>query len=398
VKPSLQQATEQLAHLKAAGAYPYFPVTRSLRGNEVVLDDGRAVRMFASCDYLGLAQDARVKRGAIEAIAEFGTNTHGGQMFCGYTHRHRALEERLAAFFDKEAALLFPSGMHANLSIIATLMGPGDAVINDRYNHSSIFMGCQLSGARTRSFPHSDLDRLEAILKETQDATTRLIVLEGVYSQEGDFAPLPEICALADRYGARLMMDEAHSVGVCGPGGRGVAAMYGLLDRVDFMMGTMSKALGSVGGFVAASRQVVDYLRHVSNAYLGSRGSPPPVVGAAAAALAVLDEDGDERRGRLRHNVEYALAAFRDRGIDIMRTASHIVPVFVGSEEVTMAAAAWLTREGVLASAMVPPGVPPSSGRLRFGITSWHTAEDIDTAADLVGRAVEYFGLRPMTV
>jgi len=374
---------DEVNQLKNAKRYPFLPIVEAVDHHRARLADAGEVRMFASCDYLGLSQDEGIKARSIDAIAKYGTNTFGAQIYSGHTRIHHSLEAGLAAFMEKEAALLFPSGMHANIGVITALMGPKDVVINDRLNHTSLFMGTQQSGAKQRNFRHADMNHLEDILAESQGCERRLIATDGVFSADGDIAPIKEICRLAKKYDAMVMVDEAHAVGIFGKQGRGAAEYEGALADVDIVMGTMSKAFGSVGGFVAASDDIVTYLRHAAPAYTSSRGSPPAVAAASLAALEKI-RAGDALRAAVLANTGFVLTRLRNAGINCLNGVAPTIPVVVGTKEKAIGLSRWLLDRGILVSAMVPPTVPPGGSRIRLGITALHSQEDLDVLVELL--------------
>ncbi|MEV5342991.1 aminotransferase class I/II-fold pyridoxal phosphate-dependent enzyme [Streptomyces sp. NPDC052676] len=368
---------EALAKLADDPDSPFFPLIQATSGHRVRMD-GTDVVTFGSCDYLGLSQHPQVKERAVAAIDAFGTNTHGAQVLCGRTVLHDAVERHLARVHGKERALLFPSGMTANIAVISTLAGPGDTVINDRSNHVSLLMGSRLSGARVRTFLHNDMDRLERLLAACRSSRRRIIAVDGLFSADGDFAPLDRIVELADEYNALVVVDEAHSFGVVGPRGLGVADHFGVLDRVDVVVGTMSKAVGSVGGFVVSDAGVHDALRALAPFYSNSRGAPPAVVGAALAALELIENEGEKLRADLNRNVEHITSTLRFLGFDLLDTCSHVVPLCVGAEEETLVLARRLRDQGVFLAPFIHPAVPKKRARLRIGVTATHTAEQCE--------------------
>lgn len=376
--------------LKQADNYPFFSVVQSVDRHTAHLADRGDVDMFASCDYLGLSQHADVKRQSLAAIEEFGTNTFGAQIYSGHTRLHNALEAELAQFMDKEAAILFPSGMHANIGVLSTLLGPKDVVINDRLNHTSLFMGSELSRARQRNYRHVDMAHLEEILADSASFRRRMIATDGVFSADGDIAPIKAICRLARQYDAIVMVDEAHAVGVFGAGGRGAAEHAGALADVDIIMGTMSKAFGSVGGFIAASDELVTYLRHTATAYTSSRGSPPAVAAASLTALRLIRQDPSLRNAVLQ-NSSYVLEKLRSAGIDCLNAVAPTIPVLTGTKSNAIGVASWLLKRGVLVSAMVPPTVPPGGARIRLGITALHGRTELDQLVSLLLEARDVF-------
>ncbi|WP_129658243.1 aminotransferase class I/II-fold pyridoxal phosphate-dependent enzyme [Rothia halotolerans] len=373
---------DDFAGWQAEGVSPFFPTVGSHAGNRVRMNSRDGVLMFGSCDYLGLSQHPAVAEASIRAIRQFGTNTYGAQALCGRTVLHEGVEEHLARLHAKDAALLFPSGMSANLAVLTSLAGPEDTVINDRLNHISIFMGARLSGAKIRTYQHNDMRRLEAILSSSTDKRRRIIVTDGLFSADGDLAPLDEIIVLAQRYDAMVVVDEAHSFGCLGPRGLGAADHHGALDKVDVIVGTMSKAVGSTGGFVVTNNQIHLALRTTAPSYTSSRGASPAVAGAALKALEIIEHDGLALRTRLGENVEYISSGLRSEGIDLANTSSQILPVMIGSEDTTIRVAHRLIEYGVFTAAFTFPNVPKGQARLRVGVTATHTPAECDELID----------------
>jgi 8-amino-7-oxononanoate synthase len=328
---------------------------------------------FGSNDYLGLAADPRLGAAVEEAIRTDGWGSGASPLVTGYAERHRLLERRLAEFEGSEAALLFTSGFVANLGTVAALVGPGDTVFADRHNHASLLDGCRLSRADVRIYPHSDWRRLEGLLSR-RGKGRRLIVTDSLFSMDGDLAPLAELAGLAERYGAMLMIDEAHATGIFGPGGRGVAEHLGLDARIPVRVGTLSKALGSIGGFVVGSRSLIQWLIHRARPYVFSTAAP---AAAAAAAVAALDIVGGQpqRRRQLLADAQSLRAALAGQGWDVGLSASQIIPLIVGSAERAMALSAALADRGLLVPAIRPPTVAEGQSRLRISLTYAHTAE-----------------------
>ncbi|RLU80138.1 2-amino-3-ketobutyrate CoA ligase [Streptomyces griseocarneus] len=381
------------------GIYPLFPViteaatTRARIRQQRSMHPGDAhtgdhpVSVFGSADYLGLARHPEVVEGAVEAARRFGTGTYAIQAVGGYTELHEALEEATAAWFGLPSALLFPTGMQANLGVLDSLAGPRDLVFTDRFNHQSIAMGVRLSGAGAHVFGHNDPEHLEKLLQQTlREGHTgrRLIMVDGLFSADGDIAPLVQIADLAERYNALLVVDEAHSAGALGPHGRGAAELLGVLDRVDVLTGTFSKAFASTGGFACAGPDIVHLFRHTANTYLLSLGLPPASVGAALAALTVLAREGTERRRRLDDNAQALRAGLREAGIGTAGSAAHVVVVPVGTMDRTARVARRLAERGLLVGPLLHPVVPAGGGRLRLGVCAEHTTDDLTHAVHLI--------------
>jgi len=364
-------------------------VEEALPGGRVRVD-GRVLLNLSSNDYLGLSQEPRLIAAAREAAARWGVGAGSSRLVVGHLALHEEVEARLAEFKGTEAAVIFSTGYMANLGTISALVGPGDTVFCDRLNHASIYDGIKLSGANLARFPHRDLDRLEALLQKA-DAGRRLIVTDSVFSVDGDLASLKDLVELKDRYGACLMVDEAHATGVLGHRGAGLAAALGLTQRVEVHMGTLSKAMGSLGGFVAGDRRLIDFLHNRARSFIYSTALPPPVLGAIAAALDIVTQEPERRRyllteaERFRHTLTQA-------GFDILGSETQIVPVLAGDNARTLRLAARLRQRGVMAVALRPPTVPPGRSRVRFSLSAAHTSEDLAEARQAileVGREME---------
>ncbi|GAA3257889.1 pyridoxal phosphate-dependent aminotransferase family protein [Streptomyces lavendulae] len=388
---------EAVDRLQKDGAYPLFPVitqrevTRAwIRPHDTAVD--HPVTVFGSADYLGLARHPKVVQGALDATRRFGTGMYGIQAVGGYTTLHEELEEALAAWSGHPGALLFPTGMQANLGVLGTLAGPGDVVFADRFNHQSITMGLELSGAAVRAFRHNDPEHLAELLRTAGPPAgrpgRRLIVVDGLFSADGDLAPLPEIAELAERYDALLVVDEAHSAGTLGDRGRGAAELLEVRDRVDVITGTFTKAFASSGGFACAGTEMVRLLRHSARSYLLSAGLPAGTVGASLAALQVLAQEGEERRRRLRDNAAELRRALAAAGVDTAGSMAHVVVVPVGLMDRTARVARRLADRGLLVCPLIPPAVPIGGARLRLGVSAEHTADDIANAVRLLSEAL----------
>lgn len=351
-----------------------------------VLVNGRPVLSLCSNNYLGLANHPAVIEAAARAARDLGVGSGASRLVSGSMRIHHQLEERLAAFKETEAALLFNSGYHANLGTIPALVGPGDEVFSDELNHASLVDGCRLSHARVCVYPHRDLNALEDLLRATK-ARRRLIVTDTVFSMDGDVAPLAEICDLADRHDAMVMVDEAHATGVLGPEGAGLVEELGLAGRVTVQMGTLGKALGSFGAFVAGSRPLVDYLVNTARTFIYTTALPPPVIAAADAALTIVEGE-PQRREALQRNATRLLAGLLGCGLDVPAASSHILPVMIGDADETMRASGRLLQQGVLAQGIRPPTVPAGTARIRVTVMATHTTADIDEAVAAFARAV----------
>jgi len=356
-----------------------------------VLLSGREVLLLCSNDYLGLASDPRVREAAAEAALRWGAGSGASRLISGNMTPHRELEAALAAFKGYERALLFGAGYLANTGTIAALAGPGEVVFSDELNHASIIDGCRLARAETVVYRHNDVAHLESLLRGAEGVPA-LIVTDGVFSMDGDVAPLPELLALARRFGARLMVDEAHATGALGPGGRGAVAAAGISGEVDVVMGTMGKALGSYGAYVCASAETVDFLVNRARPFIFSTAPPPPVVGAARAALEVLEAE-PERVDRLISNARVLREALAAEGLVTGASTTQIVPIEVGEAETTMELCERALERGVFAQGIRPPTVPEGSSRLRFTVMATHEPAELRAAAHQVGAAAREIGL-----
>lgn len=339
----------------------------------------REVLNLSSNDYLGLASHPTVTGAATNTLERYGCGASASRLISGTLDLHAELETELAAFKRTEAALVFGSGYHANLGVIPAVVGPADTVFSDELNHASIIDGCRLSRARVRVYRHLDMGHLGELLSATPPAGQRLIVTDSVFSMDGDVAPLGDIVTLAHRYRAWMMVDEAHATGVFGPSGAGVVEERGLEGQIEIQMGTLSKALGSFGAYVAGSRVLVEWLINRARSFIFSTALPPSMLAAARAALAIV-KDEPERRQRLWNNAERLIEGLSRLGYRVGDTASPIVPVLIGDEDRTMALSAALLERGVFAQGIRPPTVPPGTARLRVTPMATHTDADLERA------------------
>ncbi len=377
---------------QAAGLYPYFLPIENSEGTEAVFS-GRRVLMLGSNNYLGLTTEPRVRQAAIEAVERFGTSCTGSRLQNGTLELHQELERRLARFVGKEAALVFSTGYQVNLGVISCLVGRGDVVITDKEDHASIVDGCMLARGEMRRFRHNDMEHLERVLQGVEAGAGKLVVVDGVYSVGGDLAPLPEIIELCQRYGARLMVDDAHGLGVMADG-RGTAAHFGVTEQVDLIMGTFSKSFASLGGFIAGDEQVIHYIQHHARALIFSAAMPAANAAAALAALDIMEND-KERIARLWQVSERMRGGLQALGFDTGQSVTPIIPVIIGEMEPTLIAWKRLFEEGVYTNAFVPPGVPEGKCLLRTSYMATHTDEQIERALEIfarVGRELELIG------
>jgi glycine C-acetyltransferase/8-amino-7-oxononanoate synthase len=380
----------RLEELKSSGLYRRLRVVEGPQGPTVLLD-GDPVLLLCSNNYLGLADHPRLRRAAAEAALGLGTSAGASRLISGTMSIHAALEARLAAFKGTGAALLFGSGYLANTGVIAALAGRGEVVFSDELNHASIIDGCRLSRAETFVYRHRDTEHLQWGLRRAAGRAA-LIVTDGVFSMDGDLAPLAELARLAGHHRCRLVVDEAHATGCVGPDGRGSVAAAGLTGEVDVLIGTLGKALGGYGAYVAGSQELVDYLINAARPFIFSTALPPPVVAAATAAIELLNER-PQRVEHLRANAAVLRDGLRAEGLTLGRDQTQIVPVMIGEADRAMALCERLLEQGVFAQAIRPPTVPPGTCRLRLTAMATHSAGELRSAARLVGEAARELGL-----
>jgi glycine C-acetyltransferase len=348
--------------------------------------------MYASYSYLGLVGHPRINEAAKKAVDKFGTGTNGVRLLAGTLTLHKELEERIANFKHAEAAVTYSSGYVTNLTVISGLMGRGDYVFSDKLNHASIVDGCLMSGAEFRRFRHKDMEHLEGLLKNAPADVAKMVVADSVFSMDGDIIDLPKMVELTKKYNAWLMIDEAHSVGVLGKTGTGIEEHFGLGDVIDIKMGTLSKTIPSVGGYIAANKEIVTYLSHLSRAYMFSAALPPAQAAAANEAFKViLDEPW--RIEKLNENTKQFIGGLRDRGLDTMLTETAIVPVLCGEDDMAFAMTREAQHNDVFVLPVASPAVPEGLARLRATVTAAHEPSEIERAMDVIGAAGKKLGL-----
>jgi 8-amino-7-oxononanoate synthase len=382
------KATEYESGLKQSGYYSFFRKLQSMQDSEVVVN-GKRVIMIGSNNYLGLTSHPRVKEAAIKAIEKYGTSCAGSRFLNGNLDIHEELEKKLARFFRKEAALVFATGYQTNLGVISSLVGRNDFAIIDMYDHASIFDGCRLSFGEVKKYRHNDMVELERILEGIKDKG-KLIIVDGVFSMEGDIADLPAIVRLARAYGARIMVDEAHAIGVLGKGGRGTAEHFGLENEVDLIMGTYSKSLAGIGGFVAGSSDVISWIKHLARSMIFSASLPPSLVASVSTALDMIEEE-PELRARLWRNTHKMLKGYETIGYDTGTSETPIIPVMIKDTMKTHEMCRLLFENGVFVNSVISPAVPQGRELLRTSYMATHTEEQLDkvlTAFEKVGRQV----------
>jgi 8-amino-7-oxononanoate synthase len=391
----MTDVAERLEELRESGLRRRLRLIGGPQGPRVVLDD-RPVLLLCSNNYLGLAEHPRVREAAAEAAMHWGAGAGASRLISGNMEPHGSLEERLAAFKGFEAALLFGSGYLANIGAISALAGRGEVVFSDELNHASIVDGCRLSRAETFVYRHGDVEHLAWGLREAGERAA-LITTDGVFSMDGDVAPLAELTQLAHRHGCRLMVDEAHATGALGHGGRGSVAAAGLTDEVDLVVGTLGKVLGSYGAYVCANAELTEYLLNTARSFIFSTAPPPPALAAALAALELLEAE-PERVQRLGSNAAALRGALRAEGLPVGDSKTQIVPLEVGEAEPTMELSERLLERGVFAQGIRPPTVPYGSSRLRFSVMATHEPDELRRAARLTGEAAREVGLGASTL
>ena len=376
---------------KAGGYYFIFRRVESAQDTEVIVG-GRKFIMAGSNNYLGLTSHPKVKEAAIKAVEKYGSGCAGSRFLNGNLIIHDELEEKLAAFFRKEAAVVFATGYQTNLGTISALVGRNDVIILDKYDHASIIDGCRLSFGQVKKFRHNDMQDLERVLNNMSNNRGNLIIVDGVFSMEGDITPLPEVLELAKKYGARVMVDDAHAVGVLGEGGRGTAEHFHMEDEVDIIMGTYSKSLAAIGGFIVASKEVANYVKHFARSLIFSASLAPALVAAVSAALDVIQEE-PELRERLWYNTHKMLKGFKELGFDTGTSETPIIPIIIGDRMKTFQMCGLLQEYGIFVNPTISPAVPPGRELLRTSYMATHTEEQLDKILDAFDRAGRQLGL-----
>jgi 8-amino-7-oxononanoate synthase len=376
---------------KALGTYPYFRLIETGQGTEVVVD-GHKMLMLGSNSYLELTAHSKVKERAIEAIRRYGTGCAGSRFLNGTLPIHLELERRLADLVGKEAALVFSTGYQTNTGVISCLVQRGEYILSDKLNHACIVDGAQLSPGTMIRYNHNDMRDLERRLAELPVSAGKLIVADGLFSMEGDICDLPGMVRLASKYGAQVMLDDAHAIGVLGPGGAGTAAHFDLTDHVDLIMGTFSKSLAAIGGFIASSERVINYLKHHSRPFIFSASAAPASVAAVLAALDIM-RDEPERIERLWENARFMKQRLDALGFDTGASQSPVIPIVIGNLERCFKVWRWLHDQGIFVNPVVPPAVPPGRALVRISLTAGHTRQQLSWALDKLAEVGRKFGL-----
>lgn len=377
--------------VRGLGLYPYFRTISS--GQDPVVEmDGRQVVMLGSNNYLGLTSHPEIKQAAAEAVQQYGSGTAGSRFLNGTLAIHTELEEALAAFMGRESALTFSTGFQVNLGVISSLAGRQDTLVLDNLDHACILDGARLSFGRVLKYRHNDMASLEERLRSITNGGGRMIVVDGVFSMEGDVAPLSEIVALASRYSARVMVDDAHGVGVLGEHGRGTAEHFGVEQDVDLVMGTFSKSLAAVGGFVVGDRPIIDWVKHKARSLIFSASPPPASVASVLKALEIIQRE-PERRRQLWDNVDYLMAGFRTLGFDTGASASPVIPLVVGEDMAAFEFTVKLQQAGVFVNPVISPAVPEGRAMIRTSLMATHTRDQLDRALEAIGRVGREMGV-----
>ncbi|MCQ2195094.1 MAG: pyridoxal phosphate-dependent aminotransferase family protein [Paludibacteraceae bacterium] len=376
---------------KAAGIYPYFRAIESDQDTEVLIN-GKKVSMFGSNSYLGLTNHPKIKEASIEAIKKYGTGCAGSRFLNGTLDLHIELEKKLAKLVGKEEALVYSTGFNVNLGVVSALTGREDYLIFDELDHASIMAGKQLSFSKTMKFKHNNMESLEKCLQKCEPDKVKLIVVDGVFSMEGDIANLPGIVALAKKYNASVYVDEAHGIGVLGDHGRGTCSHFGVTDDVDVIMGTFSKSFASIGGFVASNKEVINWLRHNSRPYIFSASATPSATAAVIAAIDIMLSE-PERIAHLWELTHFAIDGFRAMGFEIGHTETPIIPLFIRDNQKTFLLTTMLFEEGVFINPVVSPAVPSEDTLVRFSLMATHTKEQVATALEKIGKCARKLGI-----
>ncbi len=376
---------------KAAGIYPYFREISSEQDPEVIMN-GKKVLMFGSNCYTGLVNDPRIKEAAIAATRKYGTGCAGSPFLNGTLDIHKELEAKLAEYTGKEDVMVYSTGFEVNLGVVSTLTGREDYILWDEQDHASIIEGHRLSFSQKLKYRHNDMESLEKQLKKCDPDKVKLIVSDSVFSMEGDVANVKEIVRLAKQYNASVMIDEAHGIGVFGPGGRGVCHEQGVADDVDLIMGTFSKSFASLGGFIATNKEITNFLRHHSRSYIFTASITPASTAAALKALEIMQAE-PERQENLWKLTNHALDGFRQAGFEIGNTSTPIIPLFIRDDFKTFAITRDLLDEGIFVNPVVSPAVAPTDTLIRFSLMATHSVEQVDRALETITRTFKKHGV-----
>ncbi len=375
----------------AAGIYPYFRVIESDQDTEVTMG-GKKVLMFGSNSYLGLTNHPKIKEAAKNAIDKYGTGCAGSRFLNGTLDLHIELENRLAQLVHKEEAICYSTGFQVNIGVVSALTERNDYIILDEFDHASIIEGSRLSFSKVLKFDHNNMEALEGKLKLCEPERIKLIVVDGIFSMEGDIINLPEIVGLAKKYNASIMVDDAHSIGVIGKNGAGTASHFGLSDDVDLIMGTFSKSLASLGGFIAADKEIINFLKHNSRSLIFSASMTPASAASVLAALDIMESE-PERIAHLWKLTEFALNAFKSAGFDTGISETPIIPLFIRDNDIALKLTRMLLDDGIFVNPVISPAVPKEDSLIRFSLMATHTFEQVETAIDKITKAAKQLGV-----
>ncbi len=376
---------------KRTGFYPYFRAIDSEPDRRVIIK-GKELLMFGSNNYLGLTTHPKLKKAAIDAIQKYGTGCTGSRFLNGTLDLHEELEAKLTDFFGKEDCIVFSTGFQTNLGTVSAIARKGDVLVTDKLDHASIVDGCRLSFGAVKRYPHNSMKDLNKVLNGIKKDAGKLIVVDGIFSMEGDIVDLPGIVKLAKEYGAQVMVDDAHAVGVLGERGAGTAEHFGLEDSVDLVMGTFSKSFASIGGFVVGEKKVITFIRHQARALIFSASIPPPAAATVLAALEIIKQE-PERRKKLWHNTNKMLKGLKEIGYDIGSSETPIIPLMIGDDTKTINFWHELYENGIFANPIIPPAVPPGRSLIRTSYMATHTDEDLDEALNIYKKVGKKLGL-----
>ena len=374
-----------------AGIYPYFREIESDQDTEVVIE-GKKVLMFGSNSYLGLTNHPKVKEAAIAAIQKYGTGCAGSRFLNGTLDIHIKLEEKLARLVNKERALCYSTGFQVNLGVVSLLAGRNDYLLLDELDHASIIEGSRLSFSKVLKFAHNDMDALESKLKLCENDRIKLIVVDGIFSMEGDIVKLPEVVQLADKYNASIMVDDAHSLGVLGKNGSGTASHFGLTDKVDLIMGTFSKSFAALGGFIAADNEVINFIKHNSRSLIFSASMTPASTATVLAAIEIMENE-PERIKHLWDISHYALKGFKAAGFDTGKSETPIIPLFIRDDIKSLQLTQMLLAEGVFVNPVVSPAVPKEDCLIRYSLMATHTREQVEISIEKITKVAKKLGI-----
>jgi len=382
--------------IKEKGIYPYFRAIESGQDTEVMIN-GKRVLMFGSNSYLGLTNHPKIKEAAKAAIEKYGTGCAGSRFLNGTLDIHIEAERRLADYVGKEAAVLFSTGFQVNLGVISCLLDRNDYLILDEYDHASIIDGSRLSFSRSIKYAHNDMEDLRKKISRLPEDAGKLIVADGIFSMEGDLVNLPEIVKIADEFGANIMMDDAHSLGVIGERGSGTASHFGLTDKVDLIMGTFSKSLASLGGFIAANEETIEFIKHRARSLMFSASMPPAAVASVIAALDIIESE-PERIDQLWANTNYAKKLLLEAGFDIGHTDSPIIPIYIRDNDKTFLITNELSNNGIFVNPVVSPAVPSDASLIRFSLMATHTFAQIEEAVEKIAAAAKVIQVKTFPI